>query len=138
MSSETQQSVELQRSVRIGRLLIVGAIAGAVVGALVTTLYKVPEGALYSIGQIAGFMLIIGGAVGLTLGGLLALILTAAAKRKRGTAVLEHTVVVDEGLEPAADEAASTDEAAAGTVTDVPAEQPSDSGSAEKTEEERG
>ncbi|GAA1326264.1 hypothetical protein ACFSWE_12875 [Leucobacter albus] len=98
MSSETQQTVELQRSVRIGRLLIVGAIIGAVVGGLVTTLFKVPEGALYTVGQIAGFMLLIGGAVGLTLGGVLALILSAVAKRKRGTAVIEHTTVVGEGV----------------------------------------
>lgn len=100
MSSETQQTVELQRSVRIGRILIVGAIVGAVVGALVTTLFPVPGEALYTMGQIAGFMLLIGGVVGLALGGLLALILSAVAKRKRGTAVLEHTTVVGEGLEP--------------------------------------
>lgn len=138
MSSETQQSVELQRSVRIGRLLIVGAIAGALVGALVTTFYKVPEGALYSLGQIAGFMLIIGGAVGLMLGGLLALILSAIAKRKRGTAVLEHTVVVGEGLEPVADDATPTDGTVADTPRDdVPAE-PRAPQAVEKTEEERG
>lgn len=111
MSSETQQSVELQRSVRIGRLLLVGAIAGAIIGALVTLMFKVPEGALYTVGQIAGFMLLIGGAVGLTLGGLLALILTAVAKRKRGTGVLQHTTVVGEGVEVTAPEAETQAEA---------------------------
>ncbi|KAM9863472.1 hypothetical protein ACI1US_00629 [Leucobacter sp. BZR 635] len=111
MSTETQQTVELQRSVRIGRLLIVGAIVGGIVGALVTTLFPIPEGSLYTMGQIAGFTLLIGGVVGLTLGGVLALILSAVAKRKRGTAVLEHTVVVGEGVEPA-EPAATTDEKA--------------------------
>lgn len=99
MSSEIQQTVELQRSVRIGRLLIVGAIAGAIVGALLTTLFPVPEGALYTMGQIAGFMLLIGGVAGLAIGGVLALTLSAIAKRNRGTAVIEHFTVVGEGIE---------------------------------------
>ena len=102
MSIETQQTVELQRSVRIGRLLLVGAAIGAVLGALSATLFPVPEGAFYSMGQIAGFMLLIGGIVGLTIGGVLALVLSAVAKRRRGTGVLEHTTVVGEGVEPGA------------------------------------
>ena len=119
MSSETQQSVELQRSVRIGRLLIVGAIVGAVAGALVTTFYPVPEGALYTMGQIAGFMLLIGGIVGLTLGGLLGLILSGVAKRQRGTAVLEHTTVVGEGL-PAAEAPVEAHPEAGAATTQAP------------------
>lgn len=128
MSSETQQTVELQRSVRIGRILIVGAIVGAVVGALVTTLFPVPGEALYTMGQIAGFMLLIGGVVGLALGGVLALILSAVAKRKRGTAVLEHTTVVGEGLEP---DPASVPASAPAAPTSAPASAPAAGAEAE-------
>lgn len=90
MASETQQTVELQRSVRYGRLLIGGAIIGALLATLVTLLSPIPQKAMYTMAQISGFMLLIGGVVGLALGGVVALILTAVAKRRRGTGVLQH------------------------------------------------
>lgn len=99
MSSENLKTVELRRSVRYGRLLIGGAIVGALAGSLLALLFPVPEGALYSVRQIAGFMLVIGGAVGLLLGAVLALILSAAAKRQHGSAVVAQ--VFDE--EPVAE-----------------------------------
>ncbi|MFC5337974.1 hypothetical protein [Leucobacter denitrificans] len=92
MASETQQTVELQRSVRYGRLLIGGAILGGALGALITLFFPIPEGALYTMRQIAGFMLLIGAVIGLAIGGVLSLVLTAVAKRKRGTAVVDHVV----------------------------------------------
>lgn len=103
MSSETQQTVELQRSVRVGRLLIVGAIAGAVIGALVTLMFEVPEGALYKMNQIAGFMLLVGGIVGLALAAILVLILNLVAKRTRGTGTIQREIVTGEGVESAAE-----------------------------------
>lgn len=103
MSSETQQTVELQRSVRVGRLLIVGAIAGTVIGALVTLMFEVPEGALYKMNQIAGFMLLVGGIVGLALAAILVLILNLVAKRTRGTGTIQREIVTGEGVESAAE-----------------------------------
>lgn len=100
MSSENQKTVELRRSVRYGRLLIGGAIVGGLIGSLLALTFPVPEGALYSVRQIAGFMLIIGGAVGLAISAVFALILSAVAKRKHGIGVVEQ--VFDE--EPAAEE----------------------------------
>lgn len=105
MSSENLKPVELRRSVRYGRLLIGGAIVGGLAGSLLALLFPVPEGALYSVRQIAGFMLIIGGAVGLLLGAVLALILTAVAKRQHGSAMVAQ--VSDE--EPESDRAADSD-----------------------------
>lgn len=92
MSHETQQVVQLQRSVRYGRLLIGGAVVGGAIGSLITLFFPIAEGALYTMGQIAGFMLLIGAIVGLTLGAVLALILTAVAKRKHGTGVVEQVI----------------------------------------------
>lgn len=99
MSSENLKTVELRRSVRYGRLLIGGAIVGGLAGSLIALLFPVAEGALYSVGQIAGFMLIIGGAAGLLLGAVLALVLSAVAKRQHGSAMVAQ--VFDE--EPATD-----------------------------------
>lgn len=96
MASETQQTVELQRTVRFGRLLIGGAIAGGLIASLVSFMFPVPEGALYTVGQIAGFMLIIGGAFGLLVGGIVGLVLARIAKRQRGTGVIVAHSVVEE------------------------------------------
>lgn len=103
MTHETQATVELQRSVRYGRLLIGGAVVGAAIASLGSLFFPVEEGALYSIGQIMGFMLLIGGAIGLALGGVLALILNLSAKRQRGTAV----VAIAHESEPVADQPAA-------------------------------
>ncbi len=92
MASETQQTVELQRSVRYGRLLIGGAVLGGAIGSLITLFFPIAEGALYTMRQIAGFMLLIGAVVGLAAGGVLSLVLTAVVKRKHGTGVVEHVV----------------------------------------------
>lgn len=88
MPHETLETVELQRSVRYGRLLVGGAILGAIAASLITLLFPVKEGALYTMGQIVGFMLLVGGIVGLALGGILALVLTLVARRKHGTGVI--------------------------------------------------
>lgn len=90
---QSEVEVELRRSVRWGRLLVVGAIVGVVVGVLASLSFPVEEGADYTMRQIAGFMAIIGGAIGLGLGGLLALILNQAAKRRRGRGVAIQTDV---------------------------------------------
>ena len=139
MASETQQTVELQRSVRYGRLLIGGAILGGLVASLVTLFYPIPEGALYTMRQISGFMLLVGGVIGLLVGGAVALVLGAVAKRKRGTGVIvSHAVVED----PAEDQPESQPEsqpadpadAAATDAAALAAEAPA---AAEQTQAER-
>lgn len=84
---ETEQQVVLQRTVRYGRLLIGGAVIGALVGMLLSLLFPVAEDAEYTMGQAVGFMAVIGGAIGLGLGGVLALLLGLIAKRQRGTGI---------------------------------------------------
>ena len=85
--------VQVERSVRYNRLLLVGTVIGAVLGALVATLFPVVPEAHYDLWQIAGFCAVIGGAAGLLLGGVTGLILARVAKHKRGGAVAHQTDV---------------------------------------------
>ncbi|MBL3687960.1 hypothetical protein D3248_13475 [Leucobacter zeae] len=84
---ETEREVVLQRSVRFGRILLVGAIIGAVLGVAVSFAYPVAEDAEYTINQVVGFMLFIGAAAGFVAAALLSLILSLVARRNRGTGV---------------------------------------------------
>jgi len=84
---ETEREVVLQRSVRFGRILLVGAIVGAVLGVAVSFAFPVAEDAEYTINQVVGFMLFIGAAVGFVAAALLSLVLSLVARRSRGTGV---------------------------------------------------
>lgn len=84
---EVEREVTLQRSVRVGRVVIGTAIAGALVAALISLLFPVEEGAEYTLAQVTGFALLIGAAIGLGVGGLLVMALNSVAKRQRGTGV---------------------------------------------------
>lgn len=84
---ESKVEVTLQRSVRVGRVIVGAAILGALVAALLTLFFPIDEKADYTMGQVMGFMALIGAAIGLGVGGLIALMLGAAAKRRRGTGV---------------------------------------------------
>ena len=75
--------VELRRSVRYGRIIVGAVVLGIVVGAVVSLFFPVPEGANYELGQAAGLMAVVGGAIGLVVGALLSLLLGAVAGRKR-------------------------------------------------------
>lgn len=90
---EEQIEVGIQRSVRFGRLLIVGAFIGAALAVMITLMFPVLPEELYEMRQIAGFMLVVGGAIGLLCGALLGLILNVFAKRRSGTGVALHTDV---------------------------------------------
>lgn len=90
---ETTREVTLQRSVRYGRVLTVGAVLGAAVATLLSLVFPIEEGAEYTMGQVVGFMALIGGAIGLGAGGLLALFLGLAARRRRGSGVAIQTDV---------------------------------------------
>lgn len=91
--SISEVRVGLERSVRYTRLMLVGAVTGAILAVLVTVSQPLGPEALYTMGQIAGFMLIIGAVAGLTLGVLLGLILNRFARRKRGSGVAIHADV---------------------------------------------
>lgn len=81
-----EETVKVQRSVKITRLLLLGMLAGAVLAVAVTLLFPVvPEG-YYTMAQIAGFMGVLGAAAGLLLAAMFALALNVAAKKKQGTA----------------------------------------------------
>lgn len=82
-----QVEVEIVRSVKLTRLLIVGAVVGAIVVALITMMLPVAQDANYTMGQIVGFMLLIGAVLGLLLGAILGLILNRIARKKQGSGV---------------------------------------------------
>lgn len=79
--------VGLERSVRHGRIMLVGAAVGALVAAIAALLLPVAPDANYELGQAVGLALVIGAAIGLALGALLALLLGLAVKRKQGAAL---------------------------------------------------
>lgn len=84
--SESRE-VTLQRSVRYGRVIIGTTVLAAMLAMLGSLLFPVSEGADYTLGQAVGFMALIGAAIGLGVGGVLALILGAVARRSRGSGV---------------------------------------------------
>lgn len=84
---ETEVEVRLERSVRVGRVVIGAAVAGVLIAALLALLFPVAEKADYTLGQVVGFMALIGGAIGLGVGGMIVLLLASAAKRRRGTGI---------------------------------------------------
>lgn len=85
--------VELRRSVRYGRIIIGAVVLGIIAGAVISLFFPVLEGANYELGQVAGLMAVVGGAVGLVIGALLSLLLGAVAGRKRGAALAVQTDV---------------------------------------------
>lgn len=89
----TQMEVGLQRSVRIGPIMIGGAVLGAVIAAIITMLFPVVEDGHYTLGQVVGFVAVLGAVIGLTLGAILALILSAVARRRKGAAIAVLTDV---------------------------------------------
>lgn len=82
-----EREVTLQRSVRYGRLLIGGAVLGAVIAAIASLLFPVEEGAEYTMAQAVGFFAVLGAAIGLCLGGAVALVLGLVARRQRGIGI---------------------------------------------------
>jgi len=91
------QAVEIRRSVRIARFLLLGAIVGAVVAAAITTAFPIEEGATYSLWQVVGFVALIGAVLGLGLGAVVALVLQRVISRRVGRAVADRELESDEG-----------------------------------------
>lgn len=85
--------VAIERSVRIGPIIIGLAVLGIVAGALASLFFPVEEGANYTLGQAAGLMAVVGGVIGLAVGALLSLMLTLMVRRQRGAAIVVQTDV---------------------------------------------
>lgn len=90
--SVVEERVEVVRSVRFGRVIIGTALLGVFVATVLTLSFPVASQD-YTLGQVVGFMALIGAAVGLALGSGLALVLNRAVSKKRGTAVAKHSDV---------------------------------------------
>lgn len=89
----SEEPVVVERSVRFGRILIVSIGIGIVLGAVITMMFPIAQDADYTLGQAVGFFALIGGIIGLTLGAVLSLVLSAAARRRRVSATAVHTDV---------------------------------------------
>lgn len=88
-SVTAEQKVRIQRSVRFGRVIIGTAVLGALVATFITLLFPVNE-AEYTLGQVVGFMALVGAAIGLALGAVFALVLNRIAGKQQGTAIAKH------------------------------------------------
>lgn len=90
---KTEHEVTLVRGVRYGRIIVTFGIVGAVVAMMASYLIPIATDADYTVGQIVGFMALIGAVAGLALGGLVSVVLGAVAKRRTGTGVAIQTDV---------------------------------------------
>ncbi len=93
VTTTTTMEVGLVRSVRYGPILIGGAIVGAAIAAFAALLFPISEDAEYTMGQVVGFVAVLGGAVGLMLGAVLALVLGRVARRSKGAGIAVLTDV---------------------------------------------
>lgn len=84
-----QTQVVVRRSPRYNHFMILGAILGAVVALILTLAF--PANPTYGRGQVFGYLLLAGVAVGVGLGALVALILDRVVGR-RGTSVIADWV----------------------------------------------
>ncbi len=92
----TEVEVGVRRSVRYGRVVVGFAILGGLVGAIACLFLPIqnnPAVGEYSMAQVAGFTGMIGAGIGLMLGGILAVVLGAVARRRTGSATAELTDV---------------------------------------------
>lgn len=87
-----EETVEVVRSVRFGRVIIGGAVLGAVLATLITLSFPVLS-TDYTMGQAVGFIALIGAGIGLAVGSALALILARVAAKRHGTAVAKRSDV---------------------------------------------
>jgi hypothetical protein len=81
-----EESVRVRRSPRYWRFMLTGAVVFAIVVFIVT--YSLPQGSGYDRNTVFGFMLLVGVAVGITLGAVAALLADRVTRRGR-------TVVAD-------------------------------------------
>jgi len=91
-----QAQVVLRRSPRYNHFMILGAVVGAVAALILT--FAFPANPTYDRGQVFGYLLLVGVAVGVGLGALVALILDRIVGRK-GTSVIADWVETTPGDE---------------------------------------
>jgi ABC-type Fe3+-siderophore transport system permease subunit len=91
-----QTQVVVRRSPRYNHFMILGAIVGALVALILT--FAFPANPTYDRGQVFGYLLLVGIAVGVGLGALVALILDRIVGRK-GTSVIADWVETTPGDE---------------------------------------
>ena len=95
-SSERIETLRVRRAPRISVFLIAGAGLGILAAMILTfafdgTLYGSPNtGMVYSQGQVFGFLALIGIAVGLAVGGVIALILDRRSSRHTREVAVDH------------------------------------------------
>ena len=85
--------VEIERSVRFGRIIITGTILGSVLVTLLSLMFPVSDPNEYDRWQSIGLSIVYGAALGLALSSLLSLLLWQSAKRKHGRAIVVQTDV---------------------------------------------
>lgn len=90
--------VQVRRSPRYGRIMILGAVIGVVVAMILTFAFDgnaepTPGGAVYSDGQVFGFLTLVCGSIGVLLAGVLALVLDRIVGRTTRSVRVDHETV---------------------------------------------
>jgi len=88
----------VRRSPRYAVFLVLGAALGILVAAILTFAFSgndepAPNGAIYSDGEVFGFLALVGITVGIAVGGLVAIILDRTVGRRTRAVRLEHETV---------------------------------------------
>ncbi len=96
--SDRVEQVSVRRSPRYGIFLVLGAALGVFVAMILTFAFNgndraADNGAVYSDGQVFGFLALAGVAVGLLVGGAVALILDKVVSRRTRQVEVDHTTV---------------------------------------------
>lgn len=94
------ETAQLRRSPRYGVFLLAGAVLGVIVAGVLTLLFGDEQlsaytNVRYSSGQVFGFLALVGVAVGLALGGIVALVLDRVVGRRTREVTISHDRVVD-------------------------------------------
>lgn len=109
--SATQAAVTVHRSPRYARFMLVGVVVFAILAMILT--YAFPDSNEYGRGQVFGFLLLIGAAIGLGLGAIVALIAERVARSRARTLIADRLATrgtLDDiaGLDAASDSHTST------------------------------
>jgi uncharacterized membrane protein len=80
----------VRRSPRYLRFLLVGAVAGIIVALILTVAF--PENDQFSVGQVFGFLILLFGVIGMTIGAVVALVLDRMLAKRARSATAEHTI----------------------------------------------
>jgi hypothetical protein len=104
--SVTAETVRVRRTPRYGRFMLIGALVFAIAAFIVT--YSLPQGQGYDRNTVFGLVLVVAVAVGVALGGVVAIVLNAVANRRARTVTADRVVVApsraDDPADPVADD----------------------------------